>query len=69
MVFSIVLGNFKSLCRFLFVTYQGADVIRRRHIDWNVCSVLVLKGFADPMVAEYHRVYWTDSFFVYCHFI
>jgi len=30
------------------VTYQGAEVIKRRHMDWNACKVLVFDGFADP---------------------
>jgi len=30
------------------VTYQGAEVIKRRQMDWNTCSVLELDGFVDP---------------------
>jgi hypothetical protein len=32
----------------LFDTYHGAPVMSRRVFDWNVCSILVLDGFAHP---------------------
>jgi len=38
---------YKSLCKFLFGTYRGAEDIMRKHIDWNDCGVLVLDGLAD----------------------
>jgi len=39
---------FRSLWRFLLVTYQEAEVIRHRHMDWNAWRVLVFEGFAGP---------------------
>jgi len=32
------------------VTYQGAEVIKRRQMDWNACNVLEFYGFDDPQI-------------------
>jgi hypothetical protein len=40
----------RSLWRLLLVKYQGADVTRRRHIDWNAWIVRVFDGLAAPHI-------------------
>jgi len=51
LVVCLTVGIWRSLCRTVFVTYQGALAIMRRQMAWNACMVLVFDGLAVPQRA------------------
>jgi hypothetical protein len=53
-IYSLIVGMFKSVCKILLSIYHGAFTIVRRTLFWYLCNIAILELLAVPQ--RVHRM-------------